>query len=118
MPIACSRTGTIKLRAQFDNNDIALWPGQFVNVRVRLFDQKDAILIPARAVQTGPDGQYVYVVRPDKTAELRKVTVERSEGEQLVVKGLAKDEPVVTRGALRLAPGVRVEIRAAAEAAS
>ena len=111
-------TGTIKLRAQFDNKNIALWPGQFVNVRVRLFDQADAILIPARSVQTGPNGQYVYVVKEDKTAELRKVTVERSEGEQVVVKGLAKDEQVVTRGALRLAPGVRVEIRAAAEAAS
>jgi multidrug efflux system membrane fusion protein len=108
----------IRLRAQFDNKDIALWPGQFVNVRVRLFEQKDAILIPARSVQTGPNGQYVYVVKADKTAELRKVTVERNEGEQVVVKGLAKDEQVVTRGALRLRPGVRVEIRAAAEAAS
>ena len=111
-------TGTIRLRAQFDNKNIALWPGQFVNVRVRLFEQKDAILVPARSVQTGPEGQYVYVVKADKTAELRKITVERSEGEQVVVKGLAKDEQVVTRGALRLAPGVRVEIRTAAEAAS
>ena len=111
-------TGTIRLRAQFDNKDTALWPGQFVTVRVRLYEQKDAILIPARSVQTGPEGQYVYVVKADRTAELRKVTVERSEGEQAVVKGLAKDEQVVTRGALRLAPGVRVEIRPAAEAAS
>ncbi|HTL25174.1 MAG TPA: efflux RND transporter periplasmic adaptor subunit [Burkholderiales bacterium] len=111
-------TGTIRLRGQFDNKDIALWPGQFVNVRVRLFDQTNAILIPARSVQTGPEGQYVYVVKADKTAELRKITVERSEGEQVVVKGLAKDEQVVTRGALRLAPGVRVEIRTSAEAAS
>ena len=111
-------TGTIRLRARFDNKDTALWPGQFVNVRVRLFDQKDAILIPARSVQTGPDGQYVYVVKADKTAELRKITVERNEGEQVVVKGLAKDEQVVTRGALRLAPGTKVEIRTTAEAAS
>jgi len=111
-------TGTIRLRAQFDNKDTALWPGQFVNVRVRLYEQQDAILIPARSVQTGPTGQYVYVVKADKTAELRKVTVERSEGERVVVKGLQKDEQVVTRGALRLAPGTRVEIRGAAEAAS
>jgi len=111
-------TGTIRLRAQFDNKDIALWPGQFVNVRVRLFEQQDAILIPARSVQTGPNGQYVYVVKADKTAELRKITVERNEGERVVVKGLQKDEQVVTRGALRLAPGTRVEIRSAAEAAS
>lgn len=111
-------TGTIRLRAQFENMDAALWPGQFVTVQVRLYDQTDAILIPARSVQTGPDGQYVYVVRADMTAELRKVTVERSEGEQVVVKGLAKDERVVTRGALRLAPGARVEIRAGAETPS
>jgi multidrug efflux system membrane fusion protein len=111
-------TGTIKLRGQFDNKGATLWPGQFVNVRVRLFDQNDAILVPARSVQTGPEGQYVYVVKEDKTAELRRITVERTEGEQVVVKGLAKDEQVVTRGALRLAPGVRVEIRTAGEAAS
>lgn len=111
-------TGTIRLRAQFDNKDAALWPGQFVTLQVRLYDQTDAILIPARSVQTGPDGQYVYVVRADMTAELRKVTVERSEGEQVVVKGLSKDERVVTRGALRLAPGARVEIRGGAETQS
>ena len=111
-------TGTIRLRGQFDNRDAALWPGQFVNVRVRLYEQNDAILIPARSVQTGPDGQYVYVIKADRTAELRKVTVERNEGEQVVVKGVAKDEQVVTRGALRLAPGARVEIRAGAEATS
>jgi multidrug efflux system membrane fusion protein len=111
-------TGTIKLRGQFDNKDLKLWPGQFVNVRVRLFEENNAILVPSRSVQTGPEGQYVYVVKADKTAELRKITVERSEGEQVVVKGLAKDEQVVTRGALRLAPGVRVEIRTGAEAAS
>lgn len=111
-------TGTIKLRAQFDNRNTALWPGQFVNVRVRLFEETNAILVPARSVQTGPDGQYVYVIKPDQTAELRKISVERSEGELVVVKGLAKDESVVTRGALRLAPGVKVDIRSAAEAAS
>lgn len=111
-------TGTIRLRGQFDNRDAALWPGQFVNVAVRLYEQDDAILIPSRALQTGPEGQYVYIVKQDMTAELRRVGVERSEGEQAVVKGIAAGERVVTRGALRLAPGVRVEIRSAAEAAS
>ena len=111
-------TGTIRMRAQFDNRDASLWPGQFVNVSVKLYDQADAILIPARAVQTGPAGSYVYVVRPDMTAELRKITVERGEGERAVIKGLASGERVVTRGALRLAPGARVEIRAENEAAS
>ena len=111
-------TGTIRMRAQFDNRDASLWPGQFVNVSVKLYDQTDAILIPARAVQTGPAGSYVYVVKPDMTAELRKITVERGDGERAVIKGLADGERVVTRGALRLAPGAQVEIRAENEAAS
>jgi len=111
-------TGTIRMRAQFDNRDASLWPGQFVNVSVKLYDQTDAIVIPARAVQTGPQGSYVYIVRADMTAELRRITVERGEGERAVIKGLAGGERVVTRGALRLAPGARVEIRLDSEAAS
>jgi multidrug efflux system membrane fusion protein len=106
------------LRAQFDNRDTSLWPGQFVNISVRLYEQSDAILVPARAVQTGPSGQYVYIVKSDMSAELRKVTVERSEGDQAVVKGVASGERVVTRGALRLAPGTLVEIRGDTEAPS
>jgi len=111
-------TGTIRMRAQFDNRDASLWPGQFVNVSVKLYDQTDAIVIPARAVQTGPQGSYVYIVRADMTAELRRITVERGEGERAVIKGLAGGERVVTRGALRLAPGARVEIRLDSEAES
>jgi multidrug efflux system membrane fusion protein len=111
-------TGTIRLRGEFANADKTLWPGQFVNVSVRLREQPDAIVVPARALQTGPAGQYVYVVKPDLTAEMRAVTVERTEGEHAVVKGIARDERVVTRGALRLAPGARVEIRAEGEAPS
>ena len=110
-------TGTIKLRGQFDNKDNGLWPGQFVNVSVRLYEQSDAILIPARALQTGPNGQYVYVIKEDMTAELRNVSVERGEGENSVVKGVKQGERVVVRGALRLAPGARVEIRSADKAA-
>jgi len=108
-------TGTIKVRAQFDNQNAALWPGQFVNVSVRLFEQNDAIVIPSRAVQTGPEGQYVYVVKEDLTAEVRKIAVERTEGDNVVVKGIAKDEQVVTRGALRLSPGAKVQIRTSAD---
>jgi len=111
-------TGTIRLRGEFDNADKTLWPGQFVNVSVRLREQPDAIVVPARALQTGPSGQYVYVVKPDMTAEMRVVTVERTENEYAVVKGLARDERVVTRGALRLAPGARVEIRGESQAPS
>jgi len=104
-------TGTIRLRARFENRDAALWPGQFVNVSLRLYEQADAILVPARAVQTGPEGQFVYVVRPDMTAELRKVSVERTDGEVAVIgKGVAKGEQVVTQGQLRLGPNTRVQI--------
>lgn len=109
-------TGTIKVRAIFDNNDAALWPGQFYTVRVKLYDQQDAIIVPTRALQTGPDGQFVYVVKPDMTAELRKVVAARSDGDLTVLAegALAKGERVVVRGALRLAPGVKVSIVEAA----
>jgi membrane fusion protein, multidrug efflux system len=104
-------TGTIRMRAQFDNADSALWPGQFVTVSVRLYEQADALVVPSTAVQTGPEGQYVYVVGDDMTADVRKITVQRTEGERAIVaKGLAKDERVVTRGQLRLGPKVRVQI--------
>jgi multidrug efflux system membrane fusion protein len=104
-------TGTIRLRAQFENADVALWPGQFVNVSLRLYEQANALVIPATAVQTGPEGQYVYVVDDEMTADVRRVTVQRTEGDRAIVaKGLAKDERVVTRGQLRLGPKVRVQI--------
>ena len=110
-------TGTIKVRAVFDNGDAALWPGQFYTVRVKLYDQENAILVPSRALQTGPAGQFVYVVKADMTAEVRKVVVSRAEGDMAVLAegGVAKGEQVVVRGALRLAPGIKVSI---AEAAS
>ena len=105
-------TGTIKLRAQFQNRDNALWPGQFVNVSVKLYDQKDAIVVPVQSVQTGPEGQHVFVVKPDMSTEVRKVTVERTDGDTAIIaKGLVKGEQVVTRGQLRLGPGAKVEIR-------
>ena len=104
-------TGTIRMRAQFDNAEAALWPGQFVNVSVRLYEQADALVVPSTAVQTGPEGQYVYVVDDDMTADVRRITVQRTEGERAIVaKGLAKDERVVTRGQLRLGPKTRVQI--------
>jgi len=104
-------TGTIRLRAQFDNADAALWPGQFVNVSVRLYEQADALIVPSQAVQSGPDGQYVYIVGGDMLVELRRITVQRTDGERAIVaKGLAKGERVVTRGQLRLGPKVRVQI--------
>jgi multidrug efflux system membrane fusion protein len=103
-------TGTIRLRASFDNRDLSLWPGQFVRVHLRLYDEANAILVPSTALQTGPDGQFVYVVRADATVEMRAVTVERTEGDFAVVKGVAASERVVTGGALRLVPGAKVRV--------
>ena len=106
-------TGTIKVRAVFDNGGVSLWPGQFVTVRVNLYDQENALVVPSRALQTGPSGQFVYVIRPDMTAEVRKVVVTRTQGDISVLAegALAKDEKVVVRGALRLAPGSKVTIQ-------
>jgi len=102
-------TGTIKLRAEFANRDLALWPGQFVTAVLKLYDQKDAIVVPAAAVQTGPQGEYVFVFTPDATAQVRKVTVARTEGDKAVIaKGLAAGEKVVTRGQLRIVPGAKL----------
>ena len=104
-------TGTIKLRARFANKENSLWPGQFIGVSVRLFEQPDAIVIPSTAVQTGPEGQYVYVVGKDMVADVRKIEVQRTEGDHTIVaRGLAKGEQVVTRGQLRLGPKSRVQI--------
>ena len=110
-------TGTIRLRARFGNKENSLWPGQFVGVSVRLFEQPDAIVIPSTAVQTGPEGQYVYVVGQDMVADVRKIEVERTEGDHTIVaSGLIKGERVVTRGQLRLGPKTRVQISKPAEA--
>ncbi len=104
-------TGTIRLRAQFDNDDAVLWPGQFVNLRLQLYEQADAIVIPSQAVQNGPDGQYVYVINDDLVAEVRRIKVQRTDADRTIVAaGLAKGERVVTRGQLRLGPKTRVQI--------
>ena len=104
-------TGTIRLRAQFDNEQAQLWPGQFVNVALQLYEQADALVIPALAVQNGPDGQYVYVIGDDMLAEMRRIKVQRTDAERAIVAaGLAKGERVVTRGQLRLGPKTRVQI--------
>jgi multidrug efflux system membrane fusion protein len=110
-------TGTIRMRAQFDNINVELWPGQFVNVSVLLYEQANAIVIPAQAVQNGPEGQYVYVVDQDYVADVRKVTVVRTDGENAIIAGgLARGERVVTRGQLRLGPKTRVQVAKPAEA--
>jgi multidrug efflux system membrane fusion protein len=114
---ADATTGTIKLKAEFPNTDKALWPGQFVNVVLTLFEQKDAVVTPSSSVQNGPNGQYVYVVKADGTVELRAIKIARAEGDETVVaSGLQPGEQVVTAGQLRLAPGSRVNVGNAAKA--
>jgi len=103
-------TGTIRLRAQFENADATLWPGQFVNVSVRLYEKADAIVVPSAALQTGPEGQYVYIIGDDSLAQVRKIKVERTEGDRAIVSGVKPGERVVTRGQLRLGPKTRVQI--------
>jgi multidrug efflux system membrane fusion protein len=105
-------TGTITLKATFDNSSGVLWPGQFLNVRLTLATEKGALVIPSQSIQTGQTGQYVYVVKDDLTAELRPVKVSRAYGEEsIIAEGLKLGERVVTDGQLRLAPGSRVEIK-------
>src|SRR5215470_2259257 len=105
-------TGTISLKAIFDNADERLWPGEFVNVSSTLRVEADAITVPSSAVQVGQTGNYVFVVKSDNTVEMRPVMVDRTVGKESVIsKGLNIDERVVTDGQLRLTNGSRVEVR-------
>jgi len=110
-------TGTIKLKAEFPNTDKALWPGQFVNIVLTLYEQKDAIVAPSAAIQSGPNGQYVYVVKPDMTVELRNIKIARAEANDTVIaSGLQAGDQVVVVGQLRLAPGTKVNLGQGAKA--
>lgn len=101
-------TGTILLKATFPNAGRSLWPGQFTKVRLVL-SREEAVVVPSQAVQTGQQGQYVYVVKGDQTVESRPVQVARTVGgDAVVASGLAPGETVVTDGQLRLAPGAKV----------
>jgi multidrug efflux system membrane fusion protein len=105
-------TGTILLKATFDNRDGALWPGQFVNVHLTLTTDRGVTVVPTQAIQTGPAGQYVYVVKDDLTAEMRPVKVNRTVGEEsIIADGLKPGDRVVTDGQLRIVPGGSVEIK-------
>lgn len=107
-----SATGTIRLKATFPNPQRRLWPGQFVNVALRLTAEPNAIVVPAPAVQTGQSGTYVFVVKPDRTVEMRPVETGRTyQTEVVILEGLAAGETVVTDGQLRLVPGSRVEVK-------
>ena len=104
-----AQTGTIRLRAMFPNKDNALWPGQFASVTLTLSEQANAIVVPTQALQNGPKGQYVYVVKPDSSAEMRDVTVERTDGLEAVIRnGLNGGETVIVSGQIRVTPGAKV----------
>lgn len=104
-------TGTIKLKGTFPNTNRKLWPGEFVRVTLRLTIQNNALVVPNQAVQTGQDGQFVYVVKGDKTVEMRPVVTGNRVDQDLVIdRGLALGETIVTEGQLRLAPGSRVQL--------
>jgi multidrug efflux system membrane fusion protein len=104
-------TGTVKLKAEFPNAGIALWPGQFVNVRLLIDTLKGVVTIPTGAVQRGPNGTFVYVVKDDNTASMRPIVVQKQDETQAVVKsGLTAGERVVTTGFVRLTDGSKVTI--------
>jgi multidrug efflux system membrane fusion protein len=105
-------TGTIQLKGTFENRDKRLWPGQFVNTLLTLTTQRNAVVMPSAALQTGQQGQYVFVVKPDFTVESRPVTVTRSYGDLAVVgAGVSPAEKVVVDGQLNLIPGTKVEVK-------
>ncbi len=105
-------TGTIVLKAIFENTDHALWPGQFVQVHTEMGMDHGAIVVPTSAVQTGQDSAQIYVVKPDHTVELRTVEVLRTMDDiSLLSSGVKAGETVVTDGQLRLLPGVKVEAK-------
>ena len=107
-------TGTIRLRGTFPNTDAQLWPGAFVQVALDLTTQSDAIVVPSAAVQASQDGQYVYLVKADRTVEMRPVKVDRQRGDVVVIaSGVSAGDIVVTDGHLCLTPGARVSERGA-----
>jgi multidrug efflux system membrane fusion protein len=108
-------TGTIPLKGTFANADRRLWPGQFANVVLTLTTRAGAVVVPSQAIQTGQQGQYLFVVRPDLTVEARPVAAGQGlGGETIVEKGVEAGERVVTDGHLRLVPGAKVEAKPAA----
>lgn len=104
-------TGTILVKATFPNQNTRLWPGQYVNIVLELSSLPDAVVVPAQAVQSGQKGQYLYVVKADRTVAYREVATGISaDGEVVIANGLQAGEQVVTDGQLRLAPGVEIQI--------
>lgn len=107
-----TKTGTIQLKATFANAQERLTPGQFLNVVLKLAEEPNAIAVPSVAVQTGQKGQYVFVVKPDKTVEVRSVRVGNTVGSETVIQqGLKTGEQVVTDGQFNLVPNAKVDVK-------
>ncbi|MFA5393379.1 MAG: efflux RND transporter periplasmic adaptor subunit [Candidatus Ratteibacteria bacterium] len=107
-----ANTGTVELKAVFNNRENLLWPGQFVSVVLSLTTLKNVVVVPAPAVQMASDGQFIFVVKPDSSVEKRLVEATAvSETEMIVEKGISPGETVVTDGQLRLIPGAKVTIK-------
>lgn len=105
-------TGTIKLKGSFSNADLRLWPGEFVNVVLRLAEQEKAIVVPSQAVQTGQQGDYVFVIKQDMTVDSRMVKISRTiNGETVVTEGVKPGETIVTDGQVSLVTGSKVIIK-------
>ena len=105
-------TGTIHLKATFDNANNNLWPGAFVNVVLKVSTMSRAVVVPTQAIMTGQNGQYVFIIKEDLSVEMRNITIKHEiNGESIVEQGLKAGERVVTDGQLRLAPGSRVSIK-------
>src|SRR5882762_366537 len=111
-------TGTVLLKAEFANQDGGLWPGEFLSVRLQLYIEEKAVVVPAQAVMTGQQGTYVFVLNQDGTARSQPVTVERAAGSYAVIaQGVAAGDEVVTDGQLRLVSGAPVEVKGTADPA-
>ncbi|MGH9562430.1 MAG: efflux RND transporter periplasmic adaptor subunit, partial [Terracidiphilus sp.] len=102
-------TGTIQLMGTFANTDHRLWPGQYASVRLRLGEQQNVMVVPSQAVQSGQQGPFVFIVKPDKTVDVRQVTVGQAVNDQTeILRGLTIGETVVTDGQVSLVPGTKV----------
>src|SRR5437867_3569165 len=111
-------TGTVLLKAEFANKDAALWPGEFLSVRLQLYIEEKAVVVPAQAVMTGQQGAYAVVLNQDGAARSQPVTVERAAGSYAVIaQGVAAGDAVVTDGQLRLVSGAPVEVKGTADPA-
>lgn len=106
-----AKSGTLRLKAEFPNEPATLWPGLFVTLNLQLGVEKNALVLPVAGVQTGPDGQFVYTVGPDKKVKVLPVKVLAIRQEQAVVSGLAAGTAVITNGALNVHPGSEVQIK-------